>query len=392
MIFCYLENTFFRIACFYLLLSVILLSLSLSVFSASTHSRSSFFDDHIDSALIRSPKGYVYNGQYVDLQVYNCTSARMPSDIGVVSLLSNPKQLNATLWLNSEINSSSKDIFRFSAIVSTSAIDNKYDYEYSNILDFSKKIQVQELTEFSPMETFPQENVKYLSPFGNISNYINRSAVNLPLDLSKINMPERYIVYFKAESYILNNSSKYCGFEDVTLPIPIPRAEFDISALPESVVLRKGEAKDIQIGINSSLPVDSDISLESRVSAPVATNFSANEINLIPYGLSTSLLHMKAFENATVGTYILPIQTSWEWNLTDPIDGSKKPFVEEGSKDIIITVEDYPIQQQIDDLTKGLYGLWKDNAGVIILVIGIFLTPFGAYVFDKMVKKGKKKT
>ena len=246
--------------------------------------------------------------------------------------------MNATLWVDSDINSSSKNILRFSAVIGTSAKDNTYDYEYSKILDFSKKISLLELTEISPISR--EENIVSQSPYNNISNYNNGSAINLSLDLSKINSPERYIVYFTAEDFVLNNDNRYCGFIDATLPIPIPRAKFDINVLPDSVILRKGETKDIHIGINSTLPVSSHVSLSSRdFNIPISTNFSVPEMHLTPYGTRTSLLHIIASENARTNTYTLPVNATWRWSFTRPLGDSvslrPSGFQEEG-KEIVV--------------------------------------------------------
>ena len=56
-----------------------------------------------------------------------------------------------------------------------------------------------------------------------------------------------------------------------------------------------------------------------------------------------------------------------------------------------IIVEKYPVQESFNDIVKGLSALWKDNKEIVILVVGIFLTPFGAWAFDKIIKKKRKK-
>jgi hypothetical protein len=61
------------------------------------------------------------------------------------------------------------------------------------------------------------------------------------------------------------------------------------------------------------------------------------------------------------------------------------------TQQLTIIVENYPIQQSFNDVMKGLYALWNDNKEIAILIIGIFLTPFGAWAFDRIVKKEKRK-
>jgi hypothetical protein len=55
-----------------------------------------------------------------------------------------------------------------------------------------------------------------------------------------------------------------------------------------------------------------------------------------------------------------------------------------------VIVEKYPIQESFNDMVKGFSAIWKDNQQIIILLIGIFLTPFGAWAFDRFIKKEKR--
>ena len=270
---------------------------------------------------------------------------------------------------------------------------SRYDYEYSDIFDFSKGINFQKLAELSPVDF--NKTILYQSPSTNISNISNKSAINISFDLSKIISPEKYRVYFTAEAYVLNEDGTYCGIIDVTLPIPIPRPTFNINTIPSFISLREGETKDIRIEVNSSLPVASIVSLNKyklfETDSSITRNFSINKIRLEPYAFNTSVLHIHALENSKPQLYSIPIEAYWNWNMTHPTTKDPKGFSEVVTKKIIVMIEEYPIQQQINDFTKGIHAIWKDNEGIIIFLVGIVLTPFGAWIFDKIIKRKKKR-
>ena len=53
-------------------------------------------------------------------------------------------------------------------------------------------------------------------------------------------------------------------------------------------------------------------------------------------------------------------------------------------------LKDYPFSEWLNDKLKELGILWKDNTEFMLLIIGIFLTPSGAWIVDKVAKRKRK--
>ena len=112
--------------------------------------------------------------------------------------------------------------------------------------------------------------------------------------------------------------SVYCELIDVSGIAHIPQPEFGITTLPNSIVVHPGDEKVFELQLKSNTNLQSNVTLDSNVSlatnAKLAIAFEPNELHIPPFGISSSLIRVKALDNATNGTYALPILA----NITFP--------------------------------------------------------------------------
>ena len=102
----------------------------------------------------------------------------------------------------------------------------------------------------------------------------NQNYIPLSLDLNSITSPNKYRVLFYA-TVIYNNNSKIVL--DLTNWVDIPPPEFTISTLPDPIVLRQGEQKDIGVQLKSSAGVST-----TAVGFTPAENYSNIKVEFNP--------------------------------------------------------------------------------------------------------------
>ena len=97
--------------------------------------------------------------------------------------------------------------------------------------------------------------------------------------------------------------------------VHIPPPEFTFVVSPSSVSLRPGEDTKLELQIkNTNAKLNSKVSLSTNITKDLDIKFIPNITSVPPSGLSTSILHLKARENASDHPYTFPIT----YNITFP--------------------------------------------------------------------------
>jgi hypothetical protein len=243
-------------------------------------------------------------------------------NIQAVNYHSDGKTLFATLWLSSQF----KDIDNMTEqhrsyaffIVADSVYNANQSYEVSVDWNLANpnNTWVKKYHEWSPIPGFDkvlyQENIA-----GNHPGFFEREKnyVDLSMDLGPIGYPDKYaVVSYETETFT-TQSGNVCSLIDITDAVHIPPPEFILSTIPDSVVLRPGEEKKVELQIKSNTTLNSNVVFSSEPIEALNSTIIPKEISISPFGVATSTLYIKALENATSEPHTLRINA----NISIPI-------------------------------------------------------------------------
>jgi hypothetical protein len=257
--------------------------------------------------------------------------------------------------------------------------------------------------------------------------------VNLDFDLESIGYPQRYnIMFYTIDSFKYNN--RYYDIVDFSQWIPIPPPRVDLELIPSSITLRPGEEKTVEIRIKLT-PEESNFVQNITIFTYPIKGFETNisESNLFTTKTNTStFLKIKAGGNTSTAPYIVPVNADiyslahelgplnylpyiqekegypiyGRPAIIDPVSKYNYSYsvfdkllykpsevgVDSISLPLTVTVKAFAINELFDSFSIELAGVWTENKEIVILLLGIFITPFGAWVFEKFVKRKKKKS
>ena len=120
------------------------------------------------------------------------------------------------------------------------------------------------------------------------------------------------------------------------------------------------------------------------------------------FGRATPSLTIEASSNIESKQYWVPIFGNASFIFTPPAVSEKSKTIEQSIPinsqnqitvyTLIIDVEaPYGLNESFNQFREEIAALWKDNKDIIIVLVGIFLTPFGAWAFDRFIKKERRK-
>jgi hypothetical protein len=219
-----------------------------------------------------------------------------------------------------------------------------------------------------------EEKENYASFFNKEKEYLKVS-----MDLSTINFPNQYsLVFFVTDSYSNRNSTCSINLFDMSGEVHIPPPVFSFIVSPSSISLRPGEEGKMELQIkNNNAKLNSDIELTTNnISKELDVKFIPNKISVPPSGLSTSILHLKARENASDHPYTFPIT----YNITFPSQlinqlTKEKYNNSEGARivehsDVTVTVlPGLSLQEQFNDFIIGWFNPLTSTFTTLVTII-----------------------
>jgi hypothetical protein len=318
-------------------------------------------------------------------------SSKQFQDIKSISYYSDGDFLYATIFLNS--------LFEIHPKSNYTAYGMLIDVDYNintgwNGFDYLLKIYHKNNTRtwiYQLEEQTSDGSSRILEQKNNITQFFdvnNQNYVYVTLDLKKINFPKEFlIVFFTDYDYQDNKSDSYQEITDFSDLVFIPPPKFQITTLPNNILLRPGEEETIQININTSNHIiKPDVSFFTENKSEILNSFvRPNQIQIPPSGFVTSHLYIKALNNATPQLYSLPIYVDVEF----PIQTVSKDFKNEISKKtrlyhnlVINILEPLSFQEKFSEF-------WNIYGGVISLVGGGFVAGLSGLIIEKLRKKNK---
>lgn len=259
------------------------------------------------------------------------------------------------------------------------------DYRESISWNPSAQTWIKELDEARsiPMQNKiinPSEE-KVLELDNNYSGFYDeeKNYAQMSLNLTKLNFPDQYnLDFYVFDTYYDKDSS--CGLVDLVDRVHVPPPEFDISTVPDSIVLRQGEEKNMELQVkNINTKLTSHVLLSTYSSNGTKVKFIPNQVSIPPYGITTTLVNIKAADNATIRPYSFPIIA----NITFPTSRdnylSNETLYNKESANIIkrsvftaTVLERIPLDQQLNNfLTSWFNPITGAYSTIITIITGI---------------------
>jgi hypothetical protein len=210
---------------------------------------------------------------------------------------------------------------------------------------------------------------------------------NLTSDLSSINSPNKYgLVFFAGVSYLKGNL--YCTIVDGTDWSSIPPPEYNVTASPSSLYLRQGEEKTVELQMKSAADFNSQVFLSKDVHGQeIQTQLIPNQTSIPANDLASSLLKIKASDDAGTHSYTIPITMKAYPNITTTeiatgvVIGNQSQSIP-ANKEIALTVNVLP-KLSLVDIIKNIFSDWiNPQTGVIGGIVAI-LTSLGWKIWNK---------
>ncbi|HEU4445786.1 MAG TPA: hypothetical protein VFR94_14015 [Nitrososphaeraceae archaeon] len=336
------------------------------------------------------------------------------TDIMKITYLSDAKNLNASLWLGGNF-TKNPDEKGAQAVVYGMLLDvdsnprtgfQGVDYQLEVQWMNSSKIWNMFLGEYpsvdDPSAKDPADYLKILDIKENYTDFFvdNRPYVTLSLPLEDVAFPSK----FKAMYYaiVIYDSSNIVV--DLGSWIDIPPANFAISTLPNPVIIRQGEQKNIAVQLKSNdgfisnvasfLPLEnySRIDIQPNNNMDELEDGDGDESSSSDIGPTTFIT--KVSSDAEIGEYTIPILVNMSTGSVFPSEFLRLSNFSFSvpTKGNVLTVanltltvtEPVTTQEQIKEF-------WSAYGGIITLVGAGFGGGLASYVLDR-VKSRKNKT
>jgi hypothetical protein len=357
----------------------------------------------------------------------NCTGAarsvQVPQMTGA-SYFSDGNFLNATIWLSDTLNE--KTVPFPSSLAYTMGIGIIQPYSTTAKVDYAVTVQWNPVTQtwIRSMEEFLAYGTRILELDNNYTDFENiedKSYINLSLDLDRISSPTQYFITFLAVGMDIS-TRPFCGLIDnISHLFYVPPLDFSLSAFPNTLQIKPGEERIIELRANSNNPVKPLLHINIIEPQGLEISVSPNRTNNTAGGMTSSFVKVKAKDDTNPITNNIAISSNISFPIAfdtsefvgekeSSIRGNKIPITEDLNRDEIkangpnqstsisstnytsstdlppsyfsVIVSPYPSEERFKDF-------WTTYGGVISLIGGGFAAGFSALIIDRVRKKEK---
>ena len=321
--------------------------------------------DEIEDLNLGSPN-YTITAIYPNIDIAtdpsNCTNTELfPiysgntsfSDIASVSYYSDGKHLNATIWLNSFNEDIDYDIINrdYFIQIDVKSVYDAYSADFTSGMNWNNKSQfwTKEVAEFAGSNLHDWRDWRYIEQtplsFDLIQKGENgRNYIPLSFDLESINSPDEYRVLFATEDIFIKDGI-YCDLIDITDYFPIPPPQYNISLSENSIFLKPGQEKNIELKIESDANFLSTSYFTVNPINEIEAKITPDVLSIPPNGISTSLVNIEALENATIHPHTLSISSLIYPNETlsigfNQLEGNLQHAILQSNLDLVAVVEE----------------------------------------------------
>lgn len=371
-------------------------------------------------------KGLFFGQSAKNITQCSTMGGRFPfPQIVAVNYISSGKVLNATLWLASPSQepTASPTIFRGeSSSLPTSVadrhddllhftinkhiirenvrkyafiihVDSTYDIgqTYQVAVDWNNTSHIwrRTTTQSVPFSLQADNRVLQQKNNDNLSFVPGENNIDLSLNLGLLSYPSDYsIVAYELESY--QEDSVFCKLVDVSDVVHIPPPEFSMSALPSSISLLAGQNKPVELQLKSNTNLYSNISLSADQNPRIKLTFEPNKLYIPPFGISSSLIHVNALDNATANPYTFPIEAniSFPLSIRNWLTGDMlaNPGTEAIAREANFTVLVVP-PPTLSEQLNNVWSAWGTPISGIVGLIGVILGGIGGWLLKHFKSK-----
>ncbi len=319
------------------------------------------------------------------------------TDIQSVDYSSDGKNFNATLWLQGKI-PSNFELSKVSRLIYGMLIDaDSNQATGKDGVDYQVEIQWNNISKTWYRFFDEYSSQGYTRELNKDINYTQlykedeQHYVLLSANLSAMNFPNKYKVIFYSEIiYDINDLSNQSI--DFTNWADIPAPQFTLSTIPNPLILRVGETKDIGVQLKPLSSGSRVVNFIPNGNTAVQLRFNPDKLNESYNETQPAPFKIHVPQSAPVGQYIIPIIANIS---TESLFPSKFFFPTQlkipahgyvtGSANLTITVlESQSMLEQFKDF-------WDVFGQPISIIAGGFAGGATSLLFDKLKKPKERK-
>jgi hypothetical protein len=253
-------------------------------------------------------------------------------DIEAVTYFSDGNTLNATLWLSDMFKEpplaasnwlsplKPENIFlhnmRYGISIDVkSAYDIEQEVDYNSYVDWDPYNNSKMKTNWEKIviERFSNKETRTLEEQTNYTGFFDREKkyVDLSFDIDTIKSADQYNLVFYIVDIFINKDGRLCRLGDMSNRVYVPPPNFNITTLPTSAELRAGQgSRNIEVQIKPTTDIESQAFFYTNYtgnSNQLNLTFSPNITSIPSNSMGTSVLNIKASNDATLRSYTIPI-------------------------------------------------------------------------------------
>ena len=244
---------------------------------------------------------------WINIDKQTGTTEGDPStDIVEVTYFTNGKTLNSTIWVLFPFRELpvGYSIFNYGMLIDSDfdedtgagGIDYQLEIRWNNETNTWTRV----LTEWSSTAV----GGRILEESNNFTHFSGDQLfyVSIPIELEDISNPNQFRAVYYAESKREGSPL----VTDFTKWINIPPQELQVATYPQSIELRQGETKTVELTINSTSGLEPDVILysENQDTDPVL-DFSANKLKIPSNGFASIPLTVSTSDNTKIAPHTI---------------------------------------------------------------------------------------
>jgi len=319
------------------------------------------------------------------------------TDIIEVTYFTNGRTLNSTIWLLFPFRELpvGYSIFNYGMLIDSDfdedtgagGIDYQLEIRWNNETNTWTRV----LTEWSSAAVGGRilEESKNFTRFSEDQLFY----VSIPIELEDISNPNKFRAVYYAESK--REASPLVS--DFTKWINVPPQELQVATYPQSIELRQGETKTVELTINSTSGLEPDVSLysENQGTDPVLY-FSAKKLKIPSNGFASIPLTVSTSDNTKIAPHTIFIFANSSYpafefvKVNATTHDSEIPFKIQGDDKMVKTSLLIDVKEPLS-LTDKISEFWNKLGELLLFLYGV-VAGLSPMIFNAIRKKLTKST
>ena len=319
------------------------------------------------------------------------------TDIIEVTYFTNGRTLNSTIWLLFPFRELpvGYSIFNYGMLIDSDfdedtgagGIDYQLEIRWNNETNTWTRV----LTEWSSTAVGGRilEESKNFTRFSGDQLFY----VSIPIELEDISNPNKFRAVYYAESK--REASPLVS--DFTKWINVPPQELQVATYPQSIELRQGETKTVELTINSTSGLEPDVSLysENQGTDPVLY-FSAKKLKIPSNGFASIPLTVSTSGNTKIAPHTIFIFANSSYPAFEFVKvnatshDSEFPFKIQGDDKMVKTSLLIDVKEPLS-LTDKISEFWNKLGELLLFLYGV-VAGLSPMIFNAIRKKLTKST